>query len=83
MTTPAETAQTMLTAYLEAEVAILQGKSVRMGDRQLTREDLASVISGRKEWEARLSRLQGAGGALKAADFRTCRNDTDSFRTAD
>lgn len=66
MTTAAE----MVELYTSAEIQVLQGKSVRMGDRQLTREDLAEIRSGRREWEAKTARAAGGGGAFKAADFR-------------
>jgi hypothetical protein len=53
------TAQQMLGFYMEAEVALLQGKSVRFNDgnvdRMLTREDLEWIQKGRREWEARVS----------------------------
>jgi len=43
----------MYTAYMEAEVAILKGKSYQIGDRTLTREDLREVRKGRTEWESK------------------------------
>ena len=49
------TATDMLTKYLAAEQAILEGKEARIGDRWLHREDLSAVIKGRKEWEQRVS----------------------------
>jgi len=49
MTTAAE----MLQKYLDAEAAILEGKTVRFGERQLTHEDLQWVQAGRREWEAK------------------------------
>lgn len=67
MTTLA-TAQAMLDAYLQAETAVLQGKSVRIGgiglDRHLTHEDLDMIQAGRREWERRVSGLaqKAAGG---------------------
>jgi hypothetical protein len=63
MTTLAE-AQAMVTAYLSAEQAILQGKEVRLGgaglDRWLRQEDLDMVRAGRQEWERRVVALQAA-----------------------
>lgn len=48
--------QTLLQAYLGAEIAILEGKSYRMPDgRMLTLEDLDKVITGRREWERRVA----------------------------
>lgn len=45
----------MLTKYLAAEAAILEGKEVSLGDRKLRMEDLSSVIAGRKEWEGKVA----------------------------
>ncbi|AWH36653.1 primosomal replication protein PriB/PriC domain protein [Stenotrophomonas sp. ZAC14D1_NAIMI4_6] len=69
MPTPA---QTMLDMYLAAEVAVLQGQSFRMGERQLNRADLAEIRAGRREWEAKVS-MQARGGSrvsVALADFR-------------
>jgi hypothetical protein len=46
-------ASEMVAFYLEAEVAVLQGKTVRHGDRLLTMEDLPEIRKGRAEWERR------------------------------
>jgi hypothetical protein len=66
MTTLAE-AQSMVTAYLAAEQAILQGKEVRLGgsgvDRFLRHEDLQMVRQGRQEWERRVTTLQASAAA--------------------
>jgi len=80
MTTLAE-AQAMVTAYLSAEQAILQGKEVRLGgaglDRWLRQEDLDMVRAGRQEWERRVTQLQAVasraptfgGLSFSVADF--------------
>lgn len=47
------TATDMVTAYLNAEAALLLGKEYQLGDRHLKSEDLAEIRAGRKEWEAR------------------------------
>lgn len=66
------TATDMLQLYLNAEASVLKGQSVRMGDRMLTKADLAEIKSGRKEWQAAVARESGAaGGGFKAVDFRT------------
>lgn len=66
MTTLAE-AQSMVSAYLAAEQAILQGKEVRLGgtgvDRFLRHEDLQMVRQGRQEWERRVTTLQASAAA--------------------
>ena len=54
----------MLTAYMNAEKALLLGKTVRFGDRILTQEDIQLVQAGRREWERRVmaeQRLQTTG----------------------
>ncbi|AWH46040.1 DUF6148 family protein [Stenotrophomonas sp. ZAC14A_NAIMI4_1] len=55
-----KTAQEMLDFYIDAEVAVLGGQTVRLGDRQLTRADLAEIRSGRKEWQAAVLRVSAA-----------------------
>lgn len=49
----AMTAADMVHRYLEAEMAILEGKSVQFGGRTLTMENLGQIREGRKEWERR------------------------------
>jgi hypothetical protein len=49
------TATDMLNKYIAAEAAILDGQSVRFGDRILTRANLIEVQNGRKDWERRVS----------------------------
>lgn len=64
MTTSAE----MLDKYINAEAAILDGQSVRFGDRILTRANLIEVQQGRKEWERRVSaeaRMATGGTSLR------------------
>lgn len=85
MTTLAE-AQAMVTAYNAAELAILQGKEVRLGgaglDRFLRHEDLDMVRTGRQEWERRVAALQAAadsrptfgGLSYSVADFSVARD---------
>lgn len=56
MATPTPAA--MLASYLEAELALLQGKTVRFNDgaidRMVTMEDLEWVQKGRREWQAKV-----------------------------
>ena len=56
------TATDLLALYITAETAILQGQSVRLGDRQLTMADLTSV----REERARLERRVADEAATKA-----------------
>lgn len=56
--------QRMLQRYLDAELEILDGKTVTFSGRTLTMVDLADIQKGRQEWERKLSALQrrAAGG---------------------
>lgn len=58
MTTSAQ----MLTRYLEAEQAILAGKTISFQGRSMGMEDLAEIRKGRQEWEGRVAQeSRGAG----------------------
>ncbi|MGY6214978.1 hypothetical protein ACW73L_07440 [Methylolobus aquaticus] len=57
-------ASDMVAKYLAAESAILDGKRVRFGDRDLTMEDLAEIRAGRQEWEARASTEPQTGSTV-------------------
>jgi hypothetical protein len=54
MATP--TAQEMLDKYMEAELALLEGKSITWNGKTYTRENLDEIQRGRREWEQRVSR---------------------------
>lgn len=58
-------ANDMLQKYLAAELALLEGKEARFGDRSLRMEDLEQIREGRKEWERRVAAesARAAGGA--------------------
>lgn len=49
----AVTAKQMVERYLDAEMALLEGKTVQFGGRTLTMENLGQIRDGRKEWERR------------------------------
>ena len=53
--------QTMVERYIEAELAVLDGKAVTMNGKTLTMVDLPAIREGRREWEARLERERGGG----------------------
>lgn len=61
----AVTAKQMVDRYLEAEMALLEGKSIQFGGRTLTMENLGQIREGRKEWERRavLETQAGRGGS--------------------
>ncbi len=62
----AQTSQEMLDFYISAEVAVLQGQSVRFGERQLTRADLKEIREGRREWQAIVTAALNRGSARYA-----------------
>lgn len=66
-------AKQMLERYLEAELAVLDGRSVTFGGRSLTMADLDEIRKGRQEWERRVNAqaIQQAGGQpnIKLASF--------------
>jgi hypothetical protein len=62
------TATTMLQKYLDAEAAIMDGQTVRFGERMLTRANLAEVQAGRREWERKVDgekRIAAGGSSLR------------------
>jgi hypothetical protein len=46
----------MLDKYIEAELAILDGKNVSFQGRTMGMEDLDKIRLGRQEWEQRVAR---------------------------
>lgn len=60
MFTVATQTETRLQAYIDAEAKILRGQSVRMGDRELRRADLAEI-------RAEIRQLQRDVAAEKAS----------------
>jgi len=54
------TAQEMLDFYMRAETSVLQGQSIRYGERLLTLADLAEIRKGRREWQIAVD-AQAAG----------------------
>jgi hypothetical protein len=69
--TPAET---MLQAYIDAEVAVLGGKEYQHNGKIFKREDLDKIQAGRREWQTQVNnekRLARTGSSLsvKTASF--------------
>lgn len=62
-----------LQRYLDAETQILSGQSVRIGERQLQRADLAEVRAEIANLQATVAREQavaaGRGGRFSQANF--------------
>lgn len=66
----------MLGAYIEAEKAILAGKSISFQGRTMGMEDLDKVREGRKEWEQRVaqeSRAAAGTPTIGGLSFSTAR----------
>jgi hypothetical protein len=65
--------QTIIDAYMAAELAVLQGKAHTLNGRSVTRENLGDIREGRQEWEQKLlsvkSRNAGANTLYSVADF--------------
>lgn len=65
--------QDMVRRYTEAEMAILQGKSITFNGQQMTMENLSEIRKGRQEWERKqataLAVAAGRGGSFKLARF--------------
>ncbi len=53
-------AKTILERYVEAELAVLDGRSVTFGSRTLTMADLDEIRAGRQEWERKVANLESA-----------------------
>ena len=51
---------TIIQRYNEAEMAVLQGKSITFNGQQMTMENLSEIRKGRQEWERKLSSLMSA-----------------------
>ncbi|MBB1601268.1 hypothetical protein [Variovorax sp. UMC13] len=68
-------AQIMLTKYLEAEVAVLSGRSISFNGRTLTNEDLSEIRKGRKEWESRVASESGVGCGIGGLSYSVARFD--------
>ncbi|KAB7896433.1 hypothetical protein ASE93_15385 [Serratia sp. Leaf50] len=50
----------MIQQYLNAEKAVLQGKSITFNGQSMTMENLSEIRSGRESWERRLSAFMSA-----------------------
>ena len=49
--------EAMIQRYVEAEMAVLDGKSIKFNGQEMTMENLSEIRKGRQEWERRLSSL--------------------------
>lgn len=55
------TAETMYQLYLDAEVKVLSGQTVKFGERQLTLANLKEIRDGRIEWARAIQNEQNRG----------------------
>lgn len=66
-------AQLMAERYIEAEMAVLDGKAIQFGGRTLTMENLSQIREGRKEWERRVAaetvRARGGNSGYSLAEM--------------
>ncbi len=64
--------EVMIRHYTEAEVAVLEGKSITFNGQQMSYENLSEIRKGRQEWEHRkaaaIRQSQGRSG-FKLARF--------------
>lgn len=65
----------MVAKYLEAEAALLLGKSVSFGGRTLSSENLAEIRQGRQEWERRAAAEAGGGATIGGLSYSVARFD--------
>ncbi|OOO99013.1 hypothetical protein CBL21_12505 [Shigella flexneri] len=49
--------EAMIHRYINAEMAVLDGKSITFNGQQMTMENLSEIRQGRQEWERRLATL--------------------------
>ncbi len=47
--------EAMIQRYLDAEMAVLEGKSITFNGQAMTMENLSEIRQGRESWERRLS----------------------------
>lgn len=59
------TATQMLSNYLAAEAAVLEGKTISFQGRTMGMEDLDKITAGRKEWEQRVAAEQRTGSGCR------------------
>lgn len=59
-----ETAQTMLTLWIDAEAAVASSQEYRIGTKSLTRADARVITDKINYWRREVSRLQSGTGAI-------------------
>lgn len=61
----AQELKTMIRHYTNAEMAVLEGKSIRFNGQEMTYENLSEIRKGRQEYERRLAGLTSTGKRRK------------------
>jgi hypothetical protein len=68
-----EKARAMLDFYIEAEIKVLEGKSISKDGRTWTRENLSEIRQGRREWmgiiNGIIARKSGHSPGMALANF--------------
>ncbi|WP_417698083.1 hypothetical protein [Psychromonas sp.] len=59
----------MIALYESAEIEVLEGKNVMIGNRMFQSESLSEIIKGRQEWERRLLRFNRRSNSPKTIRF--------------
>lgn len=59
MTTPLEEAKIHLEAWKAADLAVANGKSYRIGSKQLQRADVAEIRGQINYWQKKVNKLSG------------------------
>lgn len=49
--------ESIIQRYTDAEISVLEGKSITFNGQQMTLENLSEIRKGRQEWERRLAYL--------------------------
>lgn len=62
-----EEARSMLNGWLEAEKAVMTGKSYKIGTRSLTRNNVAEIADRIKYWRNEVEKLENSNGTGSGA----------------
>lgn len=65
-----EDVRNMIQRYRDAEMAVLEGKSVTFNGQQLTLESLSQIRAGRQEWERRLTAMANRRRGVRGLNWR-------------
>lgn len=62
--------EAMIQRYIDAEMAVLDGKSVTFNGQQMTMENLSEIRRGRQEWERRLAAMTARRRGIRDINWR-------------